>query len=97
MTTLLPMTTKKRVTYCLSRKKLLRPPNTVGSVREADLRDDLTIHSARHGYAALLYYKTKDLRAVQKQLDHSSLNMTSLYTDIMQEENEEIANKILDD
>ena len=60
------------------------------------LRDDLTIHSARHGYATLLYYKTKDLRAVQKQLGHSSLNMTSLYADIMPEENGEIANKILD-
>jgi integrase len=67
------------------------------AVREAGLRDDLTIHSARHGYAILLYYKTKDLRAVQKQLGHSSLNMTSLYADIMPEENGEIANKILDD
>jgi site-specific recombinase XerD len=66
------------------------------AVRETGLRNDLTIHSARHGYATLLYYKTKDLRAVQKQLGHSSLNMTSLYADIMLEENGEIANKILD-
>jgi integrase len=66
------------------------------AVREAGLRNDLTIHSARHGYATLLYYKTKDLRAVQKQLGHSSLNMTSLYADIMPEENGEIANKTLD-
>ncbi|MGD0756273.1 MAG: tyrosine-type recombinase/integrase [Bacteroidales bacterium] len=65
------------------------------AVREAGLRDDLTIHSARHSYATLLYYKTKDLRAVQKQLGHSSLNMTTLYADIMPEENEILANAIL--
>jgi integrase len=66
------------------------------AVRVAGLRNDLTVHSARHGYATLLYYITKDLRAVQKQLGHSSLNMTSLYADIMPEENGEIANKIID-
>jgi integrase len=65
-------------------------------MKGAGLRDDLTIHSVRYGYATLLYYKTKDLRAVQKQLGHSSLNMTSLYADIILKENEEIANKILD-
>jgi site-specific recombinase XerD len=65
------------------------------AVREAGLREDLTIHSARHSYATLLYYKTKDLRAVQKQLGHSSLNMTTLYADIMPEENEILANAIL--
>ena len=66
------------------------------AVRKAGLRDDLSIHSARHSYATLLYYKTKDLRHVQKQLGHSSLNITSLYADIMSEENGVIANKILD-
>ena len=67
------------------------------AVRKAGLRDDLSIHSARHSYATLLYYKTKDLREVKKQLGHSSLDMTSLYADIMPEEQSRLANKILDD
>ena len=66
------------------------------AVLAAGLRDKLSIHCARHSYATLLYYKTKDLRAVQKQLGHASLNMTTLYADIMPEENSRIANKILD-
>lgn len=66
------------------------------AVRAAGLRENLSIHCARHSYATLLYYKTKDLRAVQKQLGHSDLNMTTLYADIMPEENGRIANKILE-
>jgi hypothetical protein len=62
------------------------------AVKEADLRNDLTIHSAQHGYTPLLYYKTKGLRAVQKKLGHSSLIIASLYADIMPEENREIVN-----
>jgi site-specific recombinase XerD len=67
------------------------------AIKAAGLRNDLSIHSARHSYATLLYYKTKDLKAVQKQLGHSSLNMTALYADIMPEENGRLANMILDD
>jgi integrase/recombinase XerD len=67
------------------------------AVREAGLRDDLTIHSARHTYATHLYYKTKDLRLVQKQLGHSSLDMSALYADIMPEEQARLVNKILDE
>ena len=67
------------------------------AIKAAGLRNDLSIHSARHSYATLLYYKTKDLKAVKKQLGHSSLNMTALYADIMPEENGRLANMILDD
>ena len=66
------------------------------AVREAKLRDDLTIHSARHSYATLLLHKTKNLKYVQKQLGHSSLNMTSLYAGILPEENGVLADMILD-
>jgi site-specific recombinase XerD len=67
------------------------------AVKAAGLRNDLTIHSARHGYATLLLHKTGNLRYVQKQLGHSSLNMTALYADIMPETNGVLANAILDD
>jgi len=61
------------------------------------IRDGLSLHSARHSYASLLYHKTKDLRAVQDQLGHADLNMTSLYANIFPEELSRIANSILDD
>lgn len=54
-----------------------------------------SIHSARHTYATMLYAKTNNLRFVQKQLGHASLNMTALYADISPELNSELANAIL--
>jgi len=66
-------------------------------IRAAKLRDDLSIHSARHTYATLLLHKTKNLRFVQKQLGHALINMTALYADVMPEENGKLANQILDD
>ena len=66
------------------------------AVKAAGLREDLTIHSARHTYATLLLEKTGNIRYVQKQLGHSSLNITSLYADILPEKNGILANMILD-
>jgi site-specific recombinase XerD len=67
------------------------------AVQEAGLRNDLTIHSARHAYATLLYHKTKNLKYVQDQLGHASIAMTSLYANIFPEEKGALANQILDD
>jgi len=61
------------------------------------IRDGLSLHSARHSYASLLYHKTKDLRAVQDQLGHADLNMSGLYVNIFPEERSRIANSILDE
>ncbi|MFH2064729.1 MAG: site-specific integrase [Pseudomonadota bacterium] len=55
-----------------------------------------TIHSARHTYATLILAKTNNLRFVQKQLGHASLNMTSLYADVLPEMNQSLADSILD-
>jgi integrase/recombinase XerD len=55
-----------------------------------------SIHSARHTYATILLAKTSNLRFVQKQLGHASLNMTSLYANILPEMNHDLANAILD-
>lgn len=67
------------------------------AIKAAGLRNDLSIHSARHSYATLLLHKTGNLRYVQKQLGHSSLNMTALYADVLPEENGRLANMILDE
>lgn len=41
-----------------------------------------SVHALRHSYATELYRKTKDLRAVQKQLGHSSIQTTQVYADV---------------
>jgi site-specific recombinase XerD len=65
------------------------------AIIEAGIREELSIHSARHTYATFLYHDSgKDLRFVQKQLGHSSIAMTSVYTDILPEENGKLAQMI---
>ena len=66
------------------------------AVKAAGLREDLTIHSARHTYATFLYDRTgENMRYVQKQLGHSSLKITALYADVLPEKNSILANMIL--
>jgi site-specific recombinase XerD len=43
-------------------------------------------HSLRHSYAVQLYHQQKDLRAVQKQLRHASVQTTMIYADVMAED-----------
>jgi site-specific recombinase XerD len=64
------------------------------AVEVAGLSDHHSIHNCRHTYATFLLSDTKNLRFVQKQLGHASLNMTSLYADIEPEENGGLANMI---
>ena len=44
-----------------------------------------SVHSLRHSYAVELYSKMKDLRAVQKQLRHISIQSTMVYADMTDE------------
>ena len=64
------------------------------AVEVAGLPDHYSIHAARHTYATFLLSDTKNLRFVQKQLGHASMNMTSLYADIMPDENGKLASMI---
>ena len=41
-----------------------------------------SVHSLRHSYAVELYGKEKDLRVVQKQLRHISIQSTLVYADV---------------
>ena len=65
------------------------------ALRAANIAEHYSIHSARHTYATMLLAKTNNLRFVQKQLGHSSLNMTALYADVLPELNQNLANSIL--
>lgn len=44
-----------------------------------------SVHSLRHSYGVELYSKDKDLRAVQKQLRHISIQSTLIYADVTDE------------
>ena len=61
----------------------------------AGVSDHYSIHSARHTYATMLLAKTNNLRFVQKQLGHASLNMTALYADVLPENNQRLANSLI--
>ena len=52
-----------------------------------------SVHKARHYYATKLHDATKDLKFLQEQLGHSSLNVTQVYTHITESQ----ANKYLSD
>ena len=43
------------------------------------------VHALRHSYGVELYSKEKDIRAVQKQLRHVSLQSTLIYADVTDE------------
>jgi len=50
-----------------------------------------SVHALRHSYAVELYSKERDLRAVQKQLRHISIQSTLVYADVTDESiNEQI-------
>jgi integrase/recombinase XerD len=44
-----------------------------------------SVHSLRHSYAVKLYAVERDLRAVQKQLRHVSIQSTMVYADVTDE------------
>ena len=43
-------------------------------------------HALRHSYAVEYYRQTKDLRGLQKQLGHSSIQNTQIYADVCKED-----------
>lgn len=52
----------------------------------AGLPGYLSIHSTRHSFGVLLYQKTLNLRAVQKQMGHEKPSTTAIYADVLPEE-----------
>ncbi len=48
-----------------------------------------SVHALRHSFAVEMYRKSKDIRAVQKQLGHSSIQTTQIYADVLVEDIQE--------
>lgn len=44
--------------------------------------NEKSVHALRHSYAVEFYRQEKDLRALQKQLGHSSVETTQIYADV---------------
>ena len=65
------------------------------AIEQANLPTHYSIHSARHTYATFLLAKSKNIRFVQKQLGHASLSMTALYSDVLPELNQSLAETFL--
>ena len=63
-------------------------------IKECGLKKHYSIHSARHTYGTMLYRTTKDLRMVQKQLGHSSCQVTEVYADVLNEDTEKAVNEL---
>lgn len=56
-------------------------------IRHCDLdQPGLSAHTFRHSYAVELYRAERDLRAVQKQLGHASIQTTQIYADVTKED-----------
>jgi site-specific recombinase XerC len=51
-------------------------------------------HACRHTYCTVLLRDTGNLRFVQKMAGHQAITMTSLYADILPEQNGELASKL---
>jgi site-specific recombinase XerD len=64
------------------------------AVKKAGLREELSIHNARHTYATYLLHDSGNLKYVQKQLGHASIAMTAHYANILPESNGMLANSI---
>jgi len=48
--------------------------------------NEKAVHALRHSYAVEFYKQQKDLRALQKQLGHSSVETTQIYADVTAED-----------
>ena len=48
----------------------------------AGIEKKVTPHSFRHTFASRVYHNTKDIRAVQQLLGHSSISTTMIYTHV---------------
>ncbi|MFB6290925.1 MAG: tyrosine-type recombinase/integrase [Candidatus Bipolaricaulia bacterium] len=63
--------------------------------KRADLPERFSIHSCRHTYASMLYRSSDyNLRLVQSQLGHSSIQTTQVYADVLNKDAEKAVNDL---
>ena len=66
------------------------------AMKLAGLPQHYSVHSLRHTYATLLYRSSgNNLRLVQQQLGHSSVQTTTVYANVMSEDVEKAVNGII--
>ena len=66
------------------------------AMKLAGLPPNYSVHSLRHTYATLLYKSSgNNLRLVQQQLGHSSVQTTTVYANVMSEDVERAVNGII--
>ena len=66
------------------------------AMKIAGLSPHYSVHSLRHTYATLLYKSSgNNLRLVQQQLGHSSIQTTTVYANVMNEDVEKAVNAII--
>ena len=54
--------------------------------KKAGINKDISLHTLRHTFATDLLKETKNIRLVQKALNHSDISTTMVYTHIVDEE-----------
>ncbi|UCF09346.1 MAG: tyrosine-type recombinase/integrase [Candidatus Bipolaricaulota bacterium] len=65
------------------------------NARAVGIPDRYSIHSCRHTYASLLYRASDfNLRLVQKQLGHRSIQTTQVYADVLDEDTASAVNRL---
>jgi site-specific recombinase XerD len=62
------------------------PDSIIYAVLDSSDEIGKSAHALRHSYAVQLYRAQKDIRAVQKQLRHSSIQTTQKYADCLPED-----------
>lgn len=79
--------------HALTRTAIYRVFKT--NARILGLPSRFSIHSCRHTYASLLYRASKyNIRLVQKQLGHRSIQTTQVYADVLSEDAVIAVNKL---
>lgn len=65
------------------------------AIIKAELSPHFSVHSCRHTYSVMLYQATNNILFLKKQLGHESIQMSSLYADVLPTQNNLLANRIL--
>ncbi len=80
-----PLFVSARSGHALTRTAVYRIFKT--TAENIGLPKRFSIHSCRHTYASLLYRASKfNIRLVQKQLGHTSIQTTQIYADVLNED-----------
>lgn len=88
-----PLLVSSRTGEALTRTAVYRIFKDIAAAVELPAR--FSIHSCRHTYASMLYRSSEfNIRLVQKQLGHSSIQTTQIYADVLSEDAAAAVNRL---